>query len=115
MIGPVSETTRLACARHDRVIDAVSNANDIFFHLDGRRVYYDSAEARLYFINAPETLVLRTIHSVLAGCGSHAVIEQLHLDSHRLFNGACRVALVAEQANAVLLALRLVGVRATVR
>lgn len=115
MIGPVSETTRLACSRHDRVIDAVSGANDIFFHLDGRRVFYDSAEAWLYFINAPEALVLRTIQGVLAGCGGTAMIEQLHLDSHRLFNGACRVALAGEQANAVLLALRLVGVRATVR
>jgi len=115
MIGPVSETTRLACSRHDRAIDAVSNANDIFFHLDGRRVYYDSAEGWLYFINTPEALVPRTIRGVLAGCGGAAVIEQLHLDSHRLFTGACRVALVREQANAVLLALRLIGIRATLR
>lgn len=115
MIGPVSETTRAACARQDRAIDVVSNANDIFFHLDGRRVFYDPVAGYLYFVSAPEDLVLRTIRRTLAGAGEAPQVEQLHLDSHKFFNAACRIGLSGSAAVAVLVALRLVGVRATIR
>jgi hypothetical protein len=43
------------------------------------------------------------------------IIEQLHLDQHKFFNGARRVSLTSEQAHVVLIALRLVGVTATIR
>jgi len=114
-IGKVSETMASACCRQDRVIDSVKNANEIFFHLDGRRVYYDTTERYLYFVDSPQDLVMRTVRASLAGMRAAVVIEQLHLDTHRYFNGARRVALTDGQAQTVLTALRLAGVSATIR
>ena len=114
-IGPVSESMQSACADQGRSIDAVGNANEIFFNLDGRRVWYQRADEFLYFVTTPDNLVLRTVRNVLAVSGVSAVVEQLHLDVHQYFNGACRIRLRDTDINAVLMALRLVGVRAVVR
>jgi hypothetical protein len=114
-IGPISESTLSACTARDRVIAAVDNANEIFFHLDGRRVYYDSSERFLYFVATAAQTVPRTILSTAAGVQGPVVFEQLYLDANRFFDGACRVALTRRQAHAVLVALRLAGVRATIR
>ncbi len=114
-IGPVDAATLSACSGRDRVIASLSNANEIFFHLDGRRVYFDRAASCLYFVTGAEDRVARTIRSSLAGLSATPVFEQLHLDAHGLFNGARRVCLTVPEADIVLVALRLAGVRATVR
>lgn len=114
-IGPMNPETLAACFTRGREIDAPGNANEIFFNLDGRRVYYDSGAGYLYFVNAPGDVVLRTVRSAAAGAGSLPVIEQLHLDVHKCFNAACRVRLQGALVNTVLMALRLAGVHATVR
>lgn len=112
--GPVSASTIADCTRQDRAIATVGNANEIFFNLDARRVFYDSGTSQLYFVGAAHELVPRTIRATLAGLRHRGVFEQLHLDCHHLINGAQRVTLGREQADAVLIALRLVGVRAAV-
>jgi hypothetical protein len=114
-IGKVSETMVSACCRQDRAIASVKNANEIFFNLDARRVFYDGSERYLYFVDSPQNLVMRTIQAVLAGMREPLLIEQLHLDTHKFFNGARRVGLTGAQAHAVLTALRLAGVAATIR
>ena len=114
-IGVADGEALAACTGCDRVIASVSNANEIFFCLDGRRVYFDRAAGFLYFVTGADDRVARTIRASLTGHGRTPVFEQLHLDSHGLFNGARRVALEAPEADAVLIALRLSGVRATVR
>lgn len=113
--GPVNRATLAACAAQDRALAALGSANEIFFNLDSRRVYYDRAACYLYFVADPQDTVVRTIRSALAGMHAVPVIEQLHLDAHRFFNGARRVGLVGAQAATVLVALRLAGVRATIR
>jgi len=112
-IGRVSESMMSACSRQDRSITSAKNANEIFFHLDGRRVYFDRAERYLYFVDSPQDLVQRIILAALAGAKGPVVIEQLHLDTHKFFHGARRVNLTGKQAHAVLIALRLAGVTAT--
>lgn len=114
-IGKVSETMVSACSRRDRAIASVNNTNEIFYNLDGRRVYYDGREGYLYFVDSPQDLVMRTIRAALAGMREPLVIQQLHLDTHKFFNGARRVGLRAGQVHTVLTALRLAGVTATVR
>lgn len=114
-IGPVSATTQAACARGDREIAAPASSNEIFYNLDGRRVYFDSRLGDLYFVEARPDLAARTILTSLAGMSCSPVIEQLHLDTHKCFSGARRIRLDRAQAAAVLVALRLAGVRATVR
>ncbi|MCP5429660.1 MAG: hypothetical protein H6962_05375 [Chromatiaceae bacterium] len=113
--GPVSASTIAACTRQDRAIAPVVNANEIFFNLDARRVFYDGGTSQLYFVGTVQELVPRTIRATLAAQCLPPVFEQLHLDCHHLINGAQRVTLGWEQVDAVLVALRLVGVRTTVR
>ena len=50
------------------------------------------------------------LEAALKGLGKTPVIEQLHLDLHRLFSAARRAALPAADAGTVLSALRLAGV-----
>ena len=114
-VAKVSEKMISACSGKGRVIASVKNANEIFFNLDGGRVYYDSSEGYLYFVDAPQNLVVRTIQASLLGMCASAVVEQLHLDTHKFFNAARRVALTAGQADTVLIALRLAGVGVTIR
>ena len=113
--GPINRATLAACATQERALAVLGNANEIFFNLDSRRVYYDRAACYLYFVADPQDTVVRTIRSALAGMRAVPVIEQLHLDAHRFFNGARRVGLIGTQAAAVLVALRLAGLRATIR
>lgn len=113
-IGPVDEATIAACTRQDRVVGPPANANEIFYHLDGRRVFYDRAGALLYFVGAPGDHVGSTIARVLAGMGREFACAQLHLDAHGFFAAAHCVALGTPQADPVLIALRLAGIRTTV-
>ena len=114
-VGPVSKTTITASSRTDRTITSAKNTNEIFYNLDNRRVFYDRAERFLYFVDAQDGLVTQTISASLTGLGSKAAIEQVYLDPHQYFNGARRVRLDAAHADTLLIALRLAGVRTTVR
>ena len=114
-IGPVSQQVASAGKRGDRGLDGVSDSNAIFYHLDGRHVFYDRGTGYLYFVEASQGLITRTLRATLTGMRAVATIEQLHLDVHRLFMGASRIALSHAQADCVLTALRLVGVGATIR
>jgi len=111
-IGPVGPAVLAAGGRRERHFSATGGANEIFFHLDARRVYYDRRQCQLYFVCTPDDLVAHTLCAAIGG--TMPPIEQLHLDSHRFFNAARRVTLSPEQANIALMALRLVGISATV-
>lgn len=111
-IGPISESTMSACAQRDRVVAPVANANEIFFNLDGRRVCYDESQSFLYFVATPDDLIGRVILHALAGMRRPVAIEQMYLDANHFFPAARRVGLTRQQADTVLIALRLAGVRA---
>jgi len=113
-VGPISQTTLLACSRQGRTIASAKNTNEIFYHLDSRRVFFDRGNHFLYFVDSSDGLVGRTIRAALTGLRSSVEIEQLHLDRHRVFAGARRVLLTARQADTVLVALRVAGVPATI-
>jgi hypothetical protein len=112
-IGPVGPSV-LAAGGQRRGSAVSGSANEIFFNLDGRRVYYDARGGWLYFVDTPDDLVGRTLRAALAGLSETPVFEQLHLDVHRFFAAARRVRLAGGQANAALAALRLAGVRAVI-
>lgn len=113
-IGPVSPETLAACAVAGRRLSVLGDANEIFFHLDHRRVYYDSRAGQLYFVGSPEDPVGRILSALLGDAAAGRLIEQLHLDAHHCFNGARRVGLDRTQATTVLTALRLAGIQSTV-
>jgi hypothetical protein len=113
-IGKVSKAVATAGNRSDRVIARTRNANEIFYNLDSRRVFYDTESCLLYFVDSDEGQVARTIRATLEGVDRNARIEQVYLDPHRCFNGARRVRLTEAQVAPMLVALRLAGVRTTV-
>ena len=78
-------------------------------------MFYDNGGCYLYFVDSPQELIEKTIRAALAGLRSNAVVEQLYLDSHKIFIGARRVRLAEKHAETVLVALRLTGVRTTVQ
>jgi hypothetical protein len=112
-IGKVSERVMTACSGQERAVDSVSNANEIFFHLDASHVYCDRARGYVYFVDSPRGRVKNTILAALEGMRDEVEIEQLHLDAHKFFNGARRVALGGKQMETVLIALRLAGIAVT--
>lgn len=114
-IGPVSKTTASACGRVDREITSARNTNEIFYNLDSHRVFYDTADGFLYFVDSPGGIVRQTISASLQGMNSRTAIEQIYLDPHKYFNGANRVRMAGREADTLLIALRLAGVRTTVR
>ncbi len=114
-VGPVSDKTASACTSRDRPIASAKNSNEIFFNLANRRVFYDSAEGRLYFVDSPDGIVMQTVSASLAGLHDPVSIEQVYLDPHKCFHGARRVQLSEAHANTLLIALRLAGIRTTIR
>ena len=113
-VGPVSIKTTSACASRDRRIASAKNPNEIFFNLDNRRVFYDSAEGHLYFVDSADGIVTQTVSASLAGLRNPVAIEQVYLDPHKCFHGARRVQLNGAHANTLLIALRLAGIRTTI-
>lgn len=113
--APAGNAAKSACSRHDQLITSAKNSNEIFFNLDNRRVFYDSTEGYLYFTDSPTGSLIQTVRATLTGLNSSATIEQIYLDPHRFFSGACRVRLLAEHVSTLLIALRLAGIRTTVR
>ena len=114
-IGPVSDATLSACTGQDRTFTSKKNANEIFFNLDQRRVLYDGVEGYLYFVDATNGIVSQTLQAALSGLGRPPSVEQIYLDPHKFFSGARRVRLTPTDADTLLVALRLAGVRTTVR
>jgi len=114
-IGPVSQSIIQARIRRDRAIAPVNNANEIFYHLDSRRVFFDSDEFYLYFVDSSLGLIEQTIRTALTGLRNDVAFEQMHLDRHKFFTGTRRIRLTKQQADTVLVALRLSGVRSTIQ
>jgi hypothetical protein len=100
--------------RTDRDIAEVRNPNEVFYNLDSRRAYYDSGEGFLYFADSQGTLS-DIINRSLEGLQSRPLVEQVYLDPHQYFTGAQRIRLDTEQAKTLLVALRLAGIRTTMR
>ncbi|MCB1801338.1 MAG: hypothetical protein KDI82_06590 [Gammaproteobacteria bacterium] len=114
-IGRVSESVQAHSAGRERVLSAAAGANEIFFHLDARNAYFDRAAGALYFVDAAGDAIMRTLTATLLATGTVARFEQLHLDTHCFFNAARRLMLDEAQRAAALTALRLIGVRITLR
>ncbi|MCB1774412.1 MAG: hypothetical protein KDI88_12405 [Gammaproteobacteria bacterium] len=113
-VGKVSNTVVTAGNRSDRKIVRTRNANQIFYNLDSRHVYYDAESCLLYFVDSDQGQVARTIRATLDGIKGHSGIEQVYLDPHKYFNGARRVQLTSAQVAPLLVALRLAGIRTTI-
>jgi hypothetical protein len=111
-IGPVDRTTANASrtARPGNPLLPGAGEAEIFYRLSLGRACYGYRQESLYFVESRYAPVGDILHSVMQGLGRTAAVEQLHLDTHRLFRGARRVRIAPRDADAVLTALRLAGI-----
>lgn len=100
----------------DRVIglDVNANHNQIYFNLGMDRVHYVPQTSFLYFAQSTHFPIHDIIEAVYIGLNKLPEIEQLFLDEHGYYKGAQRMVLQADAANAVLVALRLRGIKISI-
>ena len=101
---------------NDRTIGLRVDASpvEIFYNLGMDRVHYVPQDHFLYFAASKHFPVLRTIESVFCGLDAEPEVEQLFLDVHGYYKGAQRVRMTSQQAHAVLVALRLKGIKISI-
>lgn len=110
-IGPIDRETARACrsgGANGEIPEGCGEA-EIFYRLSLGRVCYSYPRERLYFTDSGFLPVRRILLAAMRGLGKSPEIEQLHLDPHQVFAGACRVPVRARDADAILAALRLAG------
>ncbi len=104
----------LRCSDRSTGLDANASHNQIYFNLGMDRVHYVPQASYLYFAKSIHFPIIDTIDSVFSGLGQSPQIEQLFLDEHGYYKGAQRIFLESETANAVLVALRLRGIKISI-
>lgn len=104
----------LRCSDRATGLDTNANHIQIYFNLGMDRVHYVPQASFLYFAKSTHFPIHDIIEAVYAGLGKSARIEQLFLDEHGYYKGAQRIILQADAVNAVLVALRLRGIKISI-
>ena len=92
-------------------IDETTREDQIAYKLGIGRAYYSTEQQRLYFSDTELVPLKETIIATLSGLNLGADIHPLYLDTHKIFSTASWVDIRVENSAAVLVALRLIGVR----
>ncbi len=116
--GPGSISPELAdglrCNDRTTGLRADANPVQIYYNLGMDRVHFVPQTNQLYFTKSEHFPVVDIIQSVFVGLGCKPDIEQLYLDEHGYYKGAQRLSLSTEQANTLLVALRLKSIKISV-
>lgn len=104
----------LRCTNRATGLNAKASHNEIFYNLGMDRVHYVPQKKFLYFPHSRFFPILETLESVHKGLKQPLEIEQLFMDEHGYYKGAQRIFLSTEAAYAILVALRLRGIKISV-
>jgi len=104
----------LRCSDRDTGLSENADPVQIYFNLGMNRVHYVPQTCILYFANSSHFPIQNIISAVYAGCEETPQIEQLFLDKHGYYKGAQRIEMSAETARAVMVALRLRGIKISI-
>jgi len=104
----------LRCTNRATGLNTKASHNEIYFNLGMDRVHYVPQMQFLYFPHSSYFPISSTLESVYKGLGTQLEIEQLFLDRHGYYKGAQRIFMSAETASAVLVALRLNGIKISI-
>ena len=104
----------LRCTNRATGLKATASHTEIFYNLGMDRVHYVPQAQYLYFPRSTYFPILRTLESVYAGLKTPLEIEQLFMDEHGYYKGAQRIFLSTGEADAILVALRLRGIKISV-
>ncbi len=115
-IGSIDEKLAQGLRCNDRATGLKANAShqEIFYNLGMDRVHYVPQKQLLYFPHSSFFPILETLVSAHKGLKRSLKIEQLFLDKHGYYKGAQRIVLPASAADAVLVALRLRGIKISI-
>lgn len=106
--------TGLRCQDRQTGLNTDATHTQIFYNLGMDRVHYVPRTEVLHFVNSEHFQVLDTINKVYRGLGRKPQIEQLFLDVHGYYKGALLLTMLPEEANAIMAALRLKGIKISI-
>ncbi len=101
----------LRCQDRQTGLDVRATHTRIFYNLGMDRVHFIPQTGVLHFVDSEHFQVLDIINTVYQGLGNTPRIEQLFLDEHGYYKGALRLTMSAGEVKAVLVALRLKGIK----
>ena len=104
----------LRCIDRDTGLDTQASPTEIYFNLAMDRVHFVPQVNTLYFAQSRHFPIHEIIDAVHQGFNVEPEVEQLYLDEHGYYKGAQRVAMTASLANALLVALRLKGIKISI-
>lgn len=104
----------LRCSDRDTGLGVDADPVQIYFNLGMDRVHYVPQACVLYFAKSTHFPIQDIISAVYAGREETPRIEQLYLDKHGYYKGAQRLTMSEEAAPAVMVALRLHGVKISI-
>ena len=112
-IGSIDLELALNLRCNDRATGLGLDASptEIYYNLGMDRVHYVPQTRSLYFPHSSYFPVLETLEAVFRGADTELEIEQLFMDRHGYYKGAQRTIVPASLTAAVLVALRLNGIR----
>jgi hypothetical protein len=115
-IGPVDPDCAQALCRTRRQVELPASADElrIFYNLSMDRVHYFPQREVIYYVDSKHVDVERVVLSALGAQAAEVKIQQLHLDRLGFFKSGKRLQLTRQQAETVLVALRLKGIKVTV-
>lgn len=106
--------TGLRCQDRQTGLGANATHTQIFYNLGMDRVHYAPQSDILHFVNSEHFRVLDIIKTVYQGLGAVPRVEQLFLDEHGYYKGALMLTMSAGEVEAVLVALRLKGIKISI-
>jgi hypothetical protein len=115
-IGPVDSDCAKALCLTQREVSLPASADElrIFYNLSMHRVHYFPRRSAIYYVESRHVPVQETLLATLGASAARVEITQLYLDRLGFFKIGKRATLTMTQANTVLVALRLKGVRVSV-
>ncbi len=115
-IGSIDQELAQGLRCNDRATGLNTNTShqEIYYNLGMDRVHYVPQKQFLYFPRSSYFPILETLESVHKGLKQSLEIEQLFMDEHGYYKGAQRIFLSTGAADAILVALRLRGIKISI-
>lgn len=115
-IGSINQELAFNLRCNDRATGLGLDASptEIYYNLGMDRVHFVPETRSLYFPHSSYFPILETLEAVYRGAGTELAVEQLFMDRHGYYKGAQRTVLPPSLTSAVLVALRLNGIKISI-
>lgn len=115
-IGSINQELALNLRCNDRATGLGLDASptEIYYNLGMDRVHFEPKARYLYFPHSTYFPILETLEAVFRGANTPLETEQLFMDRHGYYKGAQRAVIQPPLVSAILVALRLNGIKTSV-